>query len=273
MKRLVFFGGAALVAFVLVFVALRLERRSRPPLPAVISRTANVAALVAPPLGERVRRAFVGSAADHRIAGPKLIALTFDDGPYPVDTPQLLTTLHDLDVHATFFLIGRDAEQYPGLVREIAAGGHELANHTLTHPNLDSLDAPAVVSELSGGAAALSRIAPQPSITAMFRPPHGRFNATTLTTAQRAGYETVLWTDDPGDWRTITGASLLAHVMGRATSPEILLLHSGRPVTVAALPVIVTRFRAAGYTFVTAGALLARVTPDQLNHAARTPVR
>ena len=77
---------------------------------------ADLTPLVAPGLGARVRHAFLGSAADERVAGPKLIALTFDDGPYPVDTPALLAVLREARVPATFFLIGRDAEQYPGLV-------------------------------------------------------------------------------------------------------------------------------------------------------------
>jgi peptidoglycan/xylan/chitin deacetylase (PgdA/CDA1 family) len=67
----------------------------------------------------------------------KLIALTFDDGPYPIETPLLLQTLHDLGVPATFFLIGRDAQQFPALAKLVGTNGNEIANHTLTHPDLD----------------------------------------------------------------------------------------------------------------------------------------
>src|ERR1019366_9319540 len=108
-------------------------------------------------LGAPLRPAVRGRAADGRVAGPKLIALTFDDGPYPVDTPMLLAVLRAARVPATFFLIGRDAEQYPGLVRAIAAGGHEIANHTETHPDLTKLAPPAVPAELAAGAATLTR--------------------------------------------------------------------------------------------------------------------
>ena len=272
MRRLGAVAAAVVVAIALFYVGYRLVRRSLPPLPAVVMRDADVTALVAPPLAKRVERAVFGSSVDHRVAGPKLIALTFDDGPYPVDTPALLAALRDANVRATFFLIGRDAEQYPGLARAISADGNEVANHTETHPNLDQLDDAAVAKQLADAAAQLRGDVADPAIRTMFRPPHGRFRAATLAAAQRAGYDTILWTDDPGDWRDVGTATVVAHVDRFATSPEILLLHSGRPATVAAVPAIVARFRAAGYTFVTVGEMLRRVRPGQLNGAARTPL-
>ena len=104
-----------------------------------------------------------------------MIALTFDDGPYPVDTPMLLAVLRAAHVPATFFLIGRDAEQYPGLVRAIGAAGNEIANHTETHPDLSKLDAAGVTAELRAGAATLGHDTNDPAITHAFRPPHGRY--------------------------------------------------------------------------------------------------
>jgi len=231
----------------------------------------DAARLVAGGLGARVDRLIHGAGAP---AGdrPKLIALTFDDGPYPVDTPLLLDTLADLHVHATFFLIGRDGEQYPALVRRIAAGGHEIADHTLTHPDLDRLDAAAVRSEIDAGASALSAIVPDPALRRFVRPPHGRYRLETLRAIAAAGYDTVLWNDDPGDWRAIGPSAIEAHVLRFATAPEIVLLHSGRPATIAMLPAVVGRFRAAGYRFVTVGELLAHVAPDIINHPRKTPL-
>ncbi len=272
MKRLVVVAAIVLVALAASYGGYRIVRRSLPPLPAVVMHGADIGALVAPPLGARVRRAIFGSAGDHRVAGPKLIALTFDDGPYPVDTPALLATLRDVRVPATFFLIARDAEQYPGIVRAIAAQGNEIANHTETHPDLDQLDDAAVAGELAEAATHLGGLVRDPAVRTYFRPPHGRFRAATLAVAQRAGYDTIFWTDDPGDWRDIDVATIVGHVARFATSPEILLLHDGRRPTVAALPDLVARYRAAGYAFVTVGEMLRRVTPDQLNRAARTPI-
>ena len=251
------------------YVGYRLYRRSLPPPPVVVLRDADLDRALGLPAGERLQRAFRGS---HGVAGPKLVALTFDDGPYPVATPELLAILAAAHVRATFFLIGRDAEQYPGLVRAIGAAGHEIGDHTQTHPDLDRLDGAAVSAELRAGAATLARIADQPAIHRLFRPPHGRYTRATLRRAQAAGFDTILWNDDPGDWRNVPAGDLAAHVARFATSPEILLLHNGRDATMAVLPGLVARFRRAGYTFVTVGELLSRVTPEQLDRAARTPL-
>lgn len=272
MRRLVRAVVVAAILAGIAYAGARVYRRSVPPLPAVVMHDADAGALVAPPLAVRLRRAALGTAADGRVAGPKLIALTFDDGPYPVDTPVLLETLRDADVPATFFLIGRDAEQFPGLVRAIAAAGHEVANHTETHPDLETLDDAAVTAQLNDAAATLGRLVSDPTIATEFRPPHGHFHLETLVAAQKAGYDTVLWTDDPGDWRNVSRTVLAAHIARYATSPEILLLHSGRPETVALLPGIIQRYRDAGYAFVTVSALLNQLGPGPVNHAARTPL-
>jgi len=239
--------------------------------PVVVMRGADAAALAQPALSARVG-ALLGDARAPVAARPKLVALTFDDGPYPVVTPLLLQTLRDLRVPATFFLIGRDAEQFPDLARAIAADGHEIADHTLTHPDLDRLSDAAVVGELRDGAASLERIAPDPAERRLFRPPHGRFTVATLRAAQSAGFDTILWSDDPGDWRAVTAEALRDHILARAVAPEIVLLHSGRQATVAALPEVVARFRRAGFTFVTVGALLRRTSAEQLNRPAKVAI-
>jgi peptidoglycan/xylan/chitin deacetylase (PgdA/CDA1 family) len=260
---------ALVVAAGLGYGGYRLYLRSIPPPPVVVLHDEDLDRTLRLPAADRLHLALFGRAG---VAGPKLIALTFDDGPYPVDTPQLLAVLRGLRVPATFFLIGRDAEQYPGLVREITVGGFEIADHTQTHPNLATLADQAVGAELATGAATLERYTADPAVRRFFRPPHGRYRVATLRVAQRAGFDTILWNDDPGDWRNVPSAVLLDHVARYATSPEILLLHSGRPATTRMLPDLVQRFRAAGYTFVTVGELLRQATPEQLDHAARTPL-
>jgi peptidoglycan/xylan/chitin deacetylase (PgdA/CDA1 family) len=267
----------ALAAFALIVLAAagygarRLWLKSDDLLrPVVVLRNADARALLAPPLAVRVaavlgrRRAPAGSA--------KLVALTFDDGPYPVVTPLLLQVLREAGVPATFFLIGRDAEQYPGLTRAIAGGGHEIADHTLTHPDLDRLPDAAVAAELRLGAASLERIAPDPAERRLFRPPHGRYTSATIRVAQTSGFDTILWSDDPGDWRAVPAAALRDHLLGRATAPEIVLLHSGRQATVAMLPEVIAAYRRAGFGFVTVSELLRRVPVDQLNHPAKLPL-
>jgi peptidoglycan/xylan/chitin deacetylase (PgdA/CDA1 family) len=264
--------AVAVVAVVLGYGGRRLWLKSDDLLrPVVVLRGADAAALAQPSLGARFD-ALLGKARAPADARPRLVALTFDDGPYPVVTPLLLQTLRDARVPATFFLIGRDAEQFPDLARAIAADGHQIADHTLTHPDLDRMPDAAVVAELRDGAASLERIAADPAERTLFRPPHGRFTTATLRAAQAAGFDTILWSDDPGDWRAVPAETLRDHVLAHAVAPEIVLLHSGRQATVAALPEVIARFRQAGFTFVTVGQLLRRSSAEQLNRPAKMPL-
>ena len=263
--------GIAIVA-VLAYGAYRLWNRTNAlGEPAIVTPTMDAAQVVSPSLRARFNRLLHANGTPPG-PRPKLIALTFDDGPYPIDTPLLLDRLAALHVSATFFLIGRDGEQYPELVHRIAAQHHEIANHTLTHPNLDQLSDGAVEAELAGGASALQKIVDDPALRKLMRPPHGRYRVATLRVAQRAGYDVVLWNDDPGDWRVVPADVLGAHVLAHATAPEILLLHSGRRSTIDMLEAVVARYRAAGYEFLTVGQLLSRVTGDQLNHPVKVPL-
>ena len=260
--------GAAAVALLAlaVYGGYRLYRRTDAlGAPAIVTPTMDVHRLLSPSLAVRWDRLVHGNAPPSG-PRPKLIALTFDDGPYPVDTPLLVDVLDDLRVPGTFFLIGRDAQQYPELVRRIAAHHDEIADHTLPHPDLDRLDDAAVRGEILGGAAELGKFVSDPAVRTLLRPPHGRYREATLRVAQAAGYDVILWNDDPGDWRQVGADELQRHILAHATAPEILLLHSGRLATIDILPALVARYRAAGYRFVTVGQLLAAVGPDQLNH-------
>lgn len=181
-------------------------------------------------------------------------------------TPLLLDRLRDLAVPATFFVIGHDALQFPSLTRRIAREGNEVANHTFTHPDLDKLDDAAVTLELQRGRDALLPLTNDRAATERMRPPHGRYTEATVRAIQSAGYDVVLWNDDPGDWRTLTPQTLATHVFEHATAPEIILLHSGKMATIEALEGIVRRYRAAGYRFVTVGALLHEAGTNAINH-------
>jgi peptidoglycan/xylan/chitin deacetylase (PgdA/CDA1 family) len=243
------------------------------PIPAVVVKSADAHKAVSPSLDARIER-FLSERAPAKAGDAKLVALTFDDGPYPVWTPLLLDVLAEQHVRATFFLVGDDAEQYPLLTERIAREGHEIGNHTLTHPaHFENLDAAGVAAELSGGAAVLERFVSDPAIRTMMRPPHGRYTEATVRAAQRAGYHVILWNDDPGDWRTkIPAAQLAQHLETHASAPDIILLHSGRIATIQMLPEVVGRFRKAGFTFVTVGELMNRLPVSVIDHAEKTPV-
>src|SRR4051812_11466995 len=102
------------------------------------------------------------------------IALTFDDGPHQGKTESLLAVLHEAHVPATFFVVGKMADRYPQLIRDIARDGHELANHTYSHPNLSRLSDEAVLAELDRTREVVQRLSGQD--TYLFRPPGGDFS-------------------------------------------------------------------------------------------------
>ncbi len=249
-------------------------KANAPVLPAIVTRTADAHRELSTNLDARIDRFLHDRPPVDREGSPRLVALTFDDGPYPVETPLLLDELRDLHVKATFFLVGDDAALFPQLAQRIESEGHEIANHTETHPAFfDRLDARGVTHELDAGAQTLESIASDAAIRTMMRPPHGRFTERTVRAAQRDGYHVILWNDDPGDWRVGVSPSVLAaHVEEHATAPDIILLHSGLLPTVELLPEIVARFRAAGFDFVTVGDLMRRVPIERIDHPERRPV-
>lgn len=240
--------------------------------PAIVTPNANVHFEFSGDAIARLYRATHELSSGDRSGRPRLIALTFDDGPYPIFTPMLLDVLRDLRVPATFFLIGQDARQWPEITRRIEADGNEIADHTYTHPNLDEESTVMVRREILEGGDALWSLTHDPAARTLMRPPHGRYTERTLKIAQSLGYSVVLWTDDSGDWRTVTVAQLQRHLLVHATAPEIVLLHSGKLATIEALPYVVGRFKQAGYRFVTVGELLKLVGTDELNHPRRRAV-
>lgn len=265
---------AAIVAIAaLSYGAYRFYVHERKLQPAIVTPRMDAQQAISPSLSGHLKRLINEQVTyGDRSKRPKLIALTFDDGPYPIFTPLLLLQLKRLHIHATFFLIGRDAEQWPDLARRIESGGNEIADHTYTHPNLDEETPDQVRTEILEGRDILYGLVHDPSVNVYFRPPHGRYTVQTVRVAQELGYQTILWTDDAGDWRKTTPEKLLAHVEDFATAPDVVLLHSGKLATIQMLPEMVARFEAAGYRFVTVGQMLAKVTPAELNHPAKHSV-
>ena len=261
----------ALALLAALLVGAREFKKITEPNPALVTPQMNANDEAGSDLAARMHR-FVEVRSHGPVERPKLIALTFDDGPYPMFTPLLLDELHALNVPATFFLIGRDAEQWPELAQRIEAQGHEIADHTYSHPNLDEESSAQVRGEVTRGRDVLWSLVHDPSVRTLMRPPHGRYTVSTLEAVQQLGYEVVLWTDDTGDWRTVTPEKIETGVVRNATSPDIVLMHSGKLATIEAIPVIVDRFRKAGYTFVTAGELLRRVAPYAVNHPVHQSV-
>ena len=240
--------------------------------PALVTPDMNVHLEFSNDVPARAYRVAQDLPLQDRSSRPKLIALTFDDGPYPVFTPMLLDVLRDAHVPATFFLIGKDAQQWPEITRRIEAGGNEVGDHTYSHPDLDKESNDAVREEILGGRDALWPLTHDLGVRTLMRPPHGRYTERTLQVAQSLGYSVVLWTDDSGDWRTLSTAQIERHMLAHATAPEIVLLHSGKLATIEAMPTVIAHFERAGYRFVTVSELLQHVTTSELNHPLRRSV-
>lgn len=192
-------------------------------------------------------------AAGVDCAVAKCLALTFDDGPGP-DTPRLLQILADKDVKATFFMVGSNVSRYPSTVKAIADAGHELANHTWNHPNLTTLSAGDMASEIQRTSQAIVDAAGQAPDA--LRPPYGAVDDAVLAEAGRDGMAVVLWNVDSEDWKSKNAQATHDRVITTAKQNGIVLMHDIHSWTIDAVPSMIDDLRAQGYTFVTVEQLL-----------------
>lgn len=191
----------------------------------------------------------------------KVMALTFDDGPYSRYTEQLLEVLAKEKVKATFFIVGEKAVEQADLVRKVQQAGHEIALHSHVHRDQLKLSAEAVAENLAQGKAALEKITGVPA--RFFRPPHGFKDWTVMAEAEKAQLEVVNWSIIPRDW-TNPGAEVIAQrVIEKAHPGAIVLLHDGdspryvapREQTIQATGKIIRELKQQGYRFITVGEL------------------
>jgi peptidoglycan/xylan/chitin deacetylase (PgdA/CDA1 family) len=189
------------------------------------------------------------------VNGP-YIAITFDDGPHRVNTPKLLNLLRERNIKATWFIVGEMARENPDLIRRILAEGHEIGNHTMTHPlNITRLSREKLEEEVGGTAKLLEDIAGYHS--RLFRPPGGNTNPEIKQFLyDHYGYSTILWSVDPNDWKR-PGVSVVAHrLIAGARDGGILLCHDIHAPTIAAMPETLDTLLAKGYHFVTVSQLI-----------------
>jgi peptidoglycan/xylan/chitin deacetylase (PgdA/CDA1 family) len=189
----------------------------------------------------------------------KVVALTYDDGPHPRFTPQLLDVLDKHGVKATFFMIGRKMEKYPNIVRDVAKRGHVVANHTYTHPkNIDFDTEAQVKSELERCEDVIERLVGEKAH--LFRPPKGLFDGMVLNIANEQGYKTVLWTVCADHHDAPTPRLMAKRVLQHIRPGSIVLAHDGyfgtRWKDVAATALIIEGLRKQGYRFVTVPEML-----------------
>jgi peptidoglycan-N-acetylglucosamine deacetylase len=195
-----------------------------------------------------------GQAADEPMRyiddGRNTIALTIDDGPNPVYTPQILRLLEKYRVQATFSMIGIQARTYPGLARDVAGAGHLIANHTWTHLNLALLPPVLAADQMDQATEAIH--AATGRLPDLFRAPYGAWSPYVLQRCAQTRMIPLSWSVDPRDWSRPGVASIIASIMRNTSTGSIILEHDGggdRSQTVAALTYVIPRLLAAGYDF------------------------
>ncbi len=191
----------------------------------------------------------------------KRLALTFDDGPWPETTGQLLATLKQHDARATFFVLGRQASARPELIRRAVAQGCEIGIHSWAHTAYTRLGSEGVRRDLQRCEAVLRPLVGRP--LRYVRPPYGATNSAVASTIQKAGYRQVLWSVDTHDWRR-PGANAIAYrILSQARDGAIVLCHDGggyRSGTAQAIAKVVPQLKARGYDLVTLTELYAGKT-------------
>jgi len=189
------------------------------------------------------------------------VALTFDDGPHPQNTPRLLDLLRERNVKATFYVIGRNVDLYPAITRRIVAEGHEIGNHSFTHRNMSKLSDDAAREEMTKTRDSIVRATGVQPRT--MRPPYGA-----LLQRQREwihaefGYPTIMWAVDPRDWQRPGPSVVTSRILASTTPGAIILAHDLHAPTVDAMPGTVDGLLRKGYKFVTVSQLLAMKPAD-----------
>lgn len=205
---------------------------------------------------------FYGPVYSEVRTNQKLVALTFDDGPYPPYTDQLLDLLKEKQVPATFFVIGQNVAKHPELLLRIAAEGHQVGNHTYNHVDLLKVDRQTIINEIEKTNQVIARIIGY--VPSVMRPPHGFRDAVVMDIMAEYKLKVVEWSVASRDWVN-PGAEVIAErTLSKVQNGSVILLHDGdgvaaklpRSQTIAATRIIIDKLLAEGYQFVTVDEIL-----------------
>jgi len=188
------------------------------------------------------------------------IAMTFDDGPSSANTPRLLEILKQRNIKATFFLIGQNAASNPDIVRQILADGHEVGNHSWTHPQLSKLSDDRVTTEINKTQDAIKEASG--FTPTLLRPPYGAITARQREWIEsQFGLSIILWSVDPFDWKRPGASVITQRILSQVRPGAIILSHDIHNQTVDAMPATLDGLLAKGYKFVTVTQLIAMNKP------------
>ena len=187
----------------------------------------------------------------------KVIALTFDDGPHPRYTTEILAILEKYQVRATFFVIGKNLELYPTAARALLQSDNEIGNHTYSHPHMQYISTENLMEEINKTEEIIASLGGKP--TTLFRPPDGAKSASHLTVVSHLSYKTVLWSIDTKDWAHHSPSSICKTVLKNVKGGDIVLFHdyvNPPSYTITALEYLIPMLLQNGYRFVTVSELL-----------------
>lgn len=189
----------------------------------------------------------------------KMIALTFDDGPHPKYTKEILEILKENKAKATFFVIGKNAQAYPEIIKQIYSNGHEIGNHTYSHPQLKTISVDQFISEIQMTQNIVKEITGQ--TPTLFRPPGGYLNNEFVDVTEKLDCTSVLWSwrQDTRDWACPSSKTIIKTVLENINSGDIILFHdynSKVSPTPNALRIILPELKNKGYSFVTVTELM-----------------
>ncbi|WP_433943095.1 polysaccharide deacetylase family protein [Paenibacillus sp. SN-8-1] len=188
----------------------------------------------------------------------KKVALTFDDGPDNRYTPQILDILKDNQVKATFFLVGRQIDKDPSVVKRIFSEGHEIGNHTVNHPNLNKMEVQQISQEVENNNAKIKKLTGYTPV--LFRSPYGNASEQVKEVLKDSHLLLINWSVDTRDWKETSPEMILANLKKEIRPGSIVLQHSfgGKKVhnTIAALPEEIKWLKEQGYTLVTVSELI-----------------
>lgn len=193
----------------------------------------------------------MAAVAASEIEDSKKIAITFDDGPHPYYTEQLLDGLKERDVKATFFVTGMHAEQYPEVIQRMSEEGHLIGNHTYSHIQLSNGNSEVFKEELIRTNEAIEQLTGQE--VQYVRPPYGTWDK---KFEKELNMFPVLWTVDPLDWCSDNVSGIVQKVISKVKENAIILMHDEYKSTVTAALQIIDELREQGYEFVTVDELL-----------------
>ncbi len=184
-----------------------------------------------------------------------VVAMTFDDGPHPKNTPRLLDMLKERKIKATFYLIGNRVVTWPEIAKRIADEGHEIGNHSWSHPFLNKLSNARVLKEIDKTTMAIWNHTGRPPVT--FRPPYGAFTRRQRTWLHEGRkLPTILWSVDPADWRRPGSSVVAQRILKHSRSGAIILSHDIHRGTIDAMPRTLDGLAGRGLRFVTVSQIL-----------------